>query len=77
MKKKLTAFFKGPFGKGLLEALRWGVLAFVSVVVTELLKLVPTLEADSVWAVYGTLALRFLDATLHKTGVAEKGLTRF
>lgn len=75
-KKKFIKVLKSPLGKIILEALRWGVLAFVSMVVTKLLVLIPSIEATPSIEVL-TIALRFIDAALHKSGWALKGITRF
>lgn len=59
-----------------LEALRWAVLGAVSLFITKLLELVPTLEQTPSIELM-TMVLRFADAALHKSGVAEKGVVRF
>jgi hypothetical protein len=69
--------FDTPTGKVVVEALRWAVLAFVSALVTKLLELIPNANIDSNLSVYLTIFLRFVDAALHKSGVAEKGIVRF
>jgi hypothetical protein len=74
---KTTGILETPIGKMVLEALRWAVLAFASTLITKLLELVPNAEIDSNLTVYLTIFLRFIDAALHKSGVAEKGITRF
>ena len=61
----------------LLEAGRWGVLAFASAVVSFALANLTELELNPSFILILTAVLRFVDAELHKTGVAEKGLTRF
>ena len=63
--------------KFLLEALRWGVLAFVSAVLKFALENIGSLELAPNFVLLITAALRFADAGLHKSGVAEKGITRF
>ena len=63
--------------KLVLEALRWGVLALASVVVTYLIENLGGLELNSGFEFVLLSALRFADSALHKTGVAEKGITRF
>ncbi len=77
MKRALKVYLDTPIGKMIVEALRWSVLAFFSTLVTKMIELVPGSDVDPQLAVYLTLFLRFLDAALHKSGVAEKGLTRF
>lgn len=61
----------------LLEAGRWGLLALVSAVIDFVLTNVASLELSPNFVLILTAVLRFVDAELHKTGVAEKGLTRF
>lgn len=68
-------FVESPLGKVILEALRWGVLAFVSVVIDYVLKNVGGLD-QTTNIVMLTAVLRFIDSILHKS-VAEKGLVRF
>jgi len=70
--KQVKLFLESPLGKAVLEALRWGALAVVS----KLLLLLPALE-QTTDIVTLTAILRFIDAVLHKSGVAEKGLVRF
>lgn len=69
MKEKLKKF--------LLEALRWGVFGFTSAVIQFTLENIGGLELDPSFVLVLTSALRFVDAALHKSGVAEKGLARF
>ena len=66
-----------PAGKVVVEALRWGLLAFVSTVVQYLLENVGGMELDPAFVVLLTAALRFADSALHKSGVAVKGIVRF
>ena len=73
----MKKFLESPLGKGVLEAGRWALLAFVSTFVTRALDLVPGLELDPALAFKLTAFLRFADLLLHKSGVAEKGLVRF
>ena len=61
----------------LLEAARWGLLAFVSAVIQFALETLGGLELDPTFVLLLTSGLRFADAALHKSGVAEKGLVRF
>lgn len=69
-------FLNTPIGKIVTEALRWGLLALLATVISKLLVLVPTIEqTPSIEALL--MVLRFADAVLHKTGLAEKGITRF
>lgn len=72
---KKVKFVESPLGKVILEALRWGVLAFVSVVIDYILKNVGGVD-QTTNVVMLTAVLRFIDSILHKS-VAEKGLVRF
>ena len=65
-------FWVSPLGLALREALRWGVLAVIS----HLLLLLPQLN-QSFDIVTLTAVLRFIDAALHKSGIAERGIVRF
>ena len=70
-------FLDSPLGKLVVESLRWGVLAFATAVVGFLLENLGGLNLDPTFYLLLTAWLRFADSALHKTGVAEKGLTRF
>ena len=66
-----------PAGKVVLEALRWGLLAFLAAVVQYLLENIGGMELDPAFVILLTAVLRFVDSALHKSGVATYGLTRF
>ena len=70
--KEFKKWLESPLGKAVLEALRWGICAVVS----RLLLLLPQLNQTTDVATL-TIILRFVDAALHKSGVAEKGILRF
>ncbi len=70
-------FWQGPLGKVILEALRWAVLGALSLFIQKVLELIPGANLDPNFAFYLTAGLRFVDGLLHKSGVAQKGLTRF
>ena len=76
-------FWNSPLGKGLTEILRWGASALVSqllIILSEILSRVltflPTLE-QTIGIVVLTMLVRALDAILHKSGIAERGIVRF
>lgn len=78
MKKRIVRFLGKPLGKMILEILRWGVFAFVSTIVAKGIELLPSVEGvDPSLIIYLTMALRFIDSLLHKSGWAEKGISRF
>lgn len=74
---RVTRFIDTPAGRTIREALRWGVLAFASAVVQYLLTNVGNLELDPSFILIVTAGLRFADSALHKSGIVEKGITRF
>lgn len=76
-KSNLVKFYESKAGRGVAEALRWAVFAFVSVFVGKLLELTPSMELSSNFEVYLTMGLRLADSLLHKTDLAKKGLARF
>lgn len=73
----MKKFIESKLGKMIIEILRWGVLAFASTVITKSLEFIPGLNLDQNTELYLTMTLRFVDSLLHKSGVAEKGITRF
>ena len=68
---------KEKYVKFLTEGLRWVVLAAVSALVQFILNNIAFLELDANFVVILTAVLRFIDAALHKSGIAEKGIVRF
>jgi len=78
---KWTDYFmklwQSPLGKIIIEAGRWAVLGAISLFVTKLIELVPGSELDPNFQYAILIGLRMLDSFLHKSGIAEKGLTRF
>jgi len=82
VRRKLAKFFKSRLGKLVLEAGRWAVLGAVAVILVRLglvevfVELVPWLE-EGLSAGDVTVVLRLIDLLLHKSGYAQKGLTRF
>ena len=65
------------FKKFLIEALRWGVFVFVSGVLQFIIENLGGLELDPNFVIILTSVLRFVDAGLHKSGIAVKGIARF
>ena len=73
----MKKFIESPYGKAILEAGRWALLGAISIFITKLLELIPGLKLDPTFE-YSLLAfLRFADLLLHKSGLSEKGITRF
>ncbi len=72
----MKKFLDSKLGQGVIEVSRWAVLAFVSVLLDGLINLFTTTDQTST-IVALTLVLRLIDSVLHKSGYAEKGLTRF
>lgn len=65
------------FRNGLISLLRNAVIGFAGVVLAGLVDLVPSLELSETATLIIIGVLKLLDETLHKTGIAEKGITRF
>ncbi|MCK9371246.1 hypothetical protein M0R04_15140 [Candidatus Dojkabacteria bacterium] len=74
--KKLTEFFNTKYGKIALEAFRWGLFVGLSAIISKALELLAGIPQDNNVILF-TFILRFLDAILHKSGIAEKGISRF
>lgn len=70
--KKIKVFIESPLGKVILEAGRWGILAALSKILLLLPQIEQTTNIETL-----TIILRFIDASLHKSGIAEKGIVRF
>lgn len=70
-------FWDSPTGKGIKEALRWAVLGFFSLLIDGLIENFTKMETPPEAMPLILLALRFIDSMLHKSGVAERGITRF
>lgn len=81
MMKKLTKFlkdfFETPLGKGIITTLRNAALAAAGIIVSELITLFTGSDLEPTTKLIIIGALKLLDEGLHKTGIAEKGLTRF
>ena len=69
------AFHSTPFGSALLDSLRIIVLAIIPVVIISLQGW--TIDWRQIVIVGGVAFLKFIDKFLHKSDIAEKGLTRF
>ena len=77
MQSKWQEFWSSPFGKGLLAVLRNVLIVAVGLLVTGLLEYFTTAEMNPVIQMLVIAGLKLIDELLHKTGVAERGLTRF
>jgi len=75
--KKLKAFLGTPVGKGIITILRNTVIGAFGFIVSELIVLFTGLEMNLTMKIFVVGGLKLIDEILHKTGVAEKGITRF
>lgn len=73
----MKKFLESPLGKLLLEAGRWAVLGAVSIFITKAIELLPGVGLSPYFEIRLVAFLRFVDLLLHKSGFAEKGITRF
>jgi hypothetical protein len=73
----MKKFLESPLGKLLLEAGRWAVLGAVSIFITKVLELVPSLELAGDFEVRLVAFLRFADLLVHKSGIVKKGILPF
>jgi hypothetical protein len=73
----MKKFLESPFGKGLVAILRNAVIVAAGLILTELPTLISGMEMDPFVRALVIGLIKIVDETLHKTGVAEKGLTRF
>ncbi len=69
------AFHNTAFGSALLDSLRVIVLAIIPILIISLQD--RTLDWRQLAIVGGVALLKFIDKYLHKSDIAEKGLTRF
>ena len=60
----------------LVEGARWAILIAVGAFVKFLVEALLVVEQTPGIAIFGII-LRFIDAGLHKSGIAVKGITRF
>jgi hypothetical protein len=77
MKEKISKILESKVGKLIIEAGRWAFLGAIALFIDKAIELVPGAKLDPNFATYLLLVLRFIDSELHKSGVAEKGITRF
>ena len=75
MAKKSKALVEKPIVAAAKELLRVVVLAVIPVLIIGLEN--GKVDAKTLYVIGAIAALRFIDKYLHKSGKAEKGLTRF
>jgi hypothetical protein len=75
--KKITDFLNSDFGKGLVAILRNAVIVALGLIISGLVTLISGSELSEVTKLFIIGALKVIDEYLHKTGLAEKGITRF
>ena len=73
----MSSLLDSSLGKGLVTLLRNAALAAAGLIVTGLIELVGGLQLDPSIKLMVVASLKVIDEILHKTGIAEKGLTRF
>ena len=73
----MSNLLDSSLGKGLVTLLRNAALAAAGLIVVGLIELVGGLQLDPSIKLMIVASLKVVDELLHKTGVAEKGLTRF
>lgn len=77
MAESWKKFWDSPIGKGLLAILRNAAIVAAGLIVTGLVTLVTGADIDPMVKAIIIVVLKQIDEFLHKTGIAEKGLTRF
>lgn len=77
MASKWQEFWSSSIGKGVLAVLRNAVLVAAGLVISGLIPLITGADIDPNVKLVIIAALKLVDEMLHKTGVAQKGLTRF
>ena len=75
--KKITEFLNSDFGKGLVAILRNAVIVALGLIISGLVTLISGSELSEVTKLFIIGTLKVIDEYLHKTGLAEKGITRF
>jgi hypothetical protein len=75
--KKITDFLNSDFSKGLVAILRNAVIVALGLIISGLVTLISGSELSEVTKLFIIGALKVIDEYLHKTGLAEKGITRF
>ena len=74
---KWQAFWASALGNGIKAVLRNVLITAAGLLVTSLITLFTGAEIDPTVKLLVVGALKVVDELLHKTGIAEKGLTRF
>lgn len=75
--KKIVNFLNSDFGKGIVAILRNAVIVALGLIVSELVVLISGSQLSEVTKLFIIGTLKVIDEYLHKTGLAEKGITRF
>lgn len=75
--KKLWGKLPEGFRKGLISLLRNAVLGAIGVILSGLIDLIPTLDLGPTETFLVVGFIKLIDETLHKTGVAVRGIARF
>ena len=70
-------FWQSPLGKGIISIFRNGAIGMGGLIVSELVTLFTNTEMEPMTKLLIIGSLKIIDELLHKTGVAEKGITRF
>jgi len=73
----IKKFFKTDFGNGILAIIRNGAIIAIGFIVTGLITLVSGAQISEVYKLIIIGLLKMIDEYLHKTGLVEKGITRF
>jgi hypothetical protein len=77
MASKWKEFWASPLGNGIKAILRNVLITAAGLLITSLITLFTGAEIDPTVKLLVVGALKVIDELLHKTGIAEKGLTRF
>lgn len=74
--KKIEKFYNSKLGQSIAELLRWVLFGAIGLIVDGLI-IIFTEQPTSNLSFFILFGLRFVDAILHKSGLAEKGISRF
>lgn len=74
--KKIEKFYNSKLGQSIAELLRWVLFGAIGLIVDGLI-VIFTEQPTSNLSFFILFGLRFVDAILHKSGLAEKGISRF
>lgn len=74
--KKIVKFYNSKLGQSIAELLRWVLFGAIGLIVDGLI-VIFTDQPESNLTLYILFGLRFIDAILHKSGLLEKGISRF